>query len=99
MADFAPKSSFNTLNSVIIITFNNCSENFDDRNETDETLMNKGFQRISKKAKSKTRSLNQFTFLESLSNRWWKTIVLIHKQIKNVNKILYKIFLVRKNYF
>jgi len=35
----------------------------------------------------------------SLTNRWWKTIVLIHKQIKNVNKILYKIFLVRKNYF
>ena len=28
-----------------------------------------------------------------------KMIVLIHKQIKNVNKILYKIFLVRENYF
>jgi len=67
MADFAPKSSFNTLNSVIIITFNNCSENFDDRNETDEILMNKGFQRISKKAKSKTRSLNQFTFVDEFN--------------------------------
>ena len=43
--------------------------------------------------------MNCFDFVIELKKKVAKTIVLIHKQIKNVNKILYKIFLVRKNYF
>src|SRR5439155_23220768 len=63
------------------------------------TLMNKGFQ-------PKEIFCSECCFQNHLSlfcriqkNKWLKGAVLIHKPWKNVNKILYKIFLVRKNYF
>jgi hypothetical protein len=49
--------------------------------------------------KNEIQLLNCFVFFNELKKQLVKTTVLIHKQIKNVNKILYKIFLVRKNYF
>ena len=74
-------------------------DDFWNKKQSDETLMNKGFQRITNKIKNKMSSFNCFDFVIELKKKVAKTIVLIHKQIKNVNKILYKIFLVRKNYF
>jgi hypothetical protein len=88
-----------TLNFVIATSFNNCCIEPLGENHIDETLMDKGFQRTIKKTKKEIRSLNGFVFVNELKKKVVKTIVLIHKQIKNVNKILYKIFLVRKNYF
>jgi len=51
LADFAKESELNTLNFVIVTSFNNRSKELQNENQTDETLMNKGFQRSAKKNK------------------------------------------------
>lgn len=43
------KSELDTLNFAIVISFNNCCRELQDENQIDETLMNKGFQRVKKK--------------------------------------------------
>jgi len=61
--------------------------------------MNKGFQKINNF--EHVACLLFFFFVFADSERQFKEngAILIHKESKNVNKILYKIFLVRKNYF
>jgi hypothetical protein len=60
--------------------------------------MNKGFQQVKKYFKPDAKHEFYF-FYEELKKMNAKMLVLIHKQRKNVNKILYEIFLVSKNYF
>jgi hypothetical protein len=60
--------------------------------------MNKGFQQTKKNPEINAKDEFLF-FLLSNSKMNGKNRVLIHKQRKNVNKILCKIFLVSKNYF
>jgi hypothetical protein len=54
------------LNFVSSILFNNCRIELNDENKIDETLMNKGFQRINKENKNEIRSLNCFVFVNEL---------------------------------
>jgi hypothetical protein len=54
------ESEFDTLNSVIISSPDNCCLQLQQKNKTDETLMNKGFQGYNKKYTSEKRSFNRF---------------------------------------
>jgi len=51
LADFPAKSELSTMNFVIVASFNSWCTKLHPGNQIAETLMNKGFQRTTKKYK------------------------------------------------
>jgi hypothetical protein len=68
------------------------------KNQSDETLTGKGFQRTMKKIFFLLRKYFFANYIDTFKSDE-KSLVLIHNAKKNVNKIVWKIFLVRGNYF